>query len=452
MNIYYYAITLLLCILLMSTGWGQQRPQPGNANVVTFETITLPTEENDLFRLDINYRIMKNFFIFTRSSSTGAGYEYEGGFELSIEIFDMKGQSSGREITQQTVFNDAPTIEFPDIEYVERGFSFELPPAEYRLLIRLLDRNSQRRYIDRDRRIEIPGYVDTKAALFDIIFIEPASSDTAATVLRPINFGDNIFFAKNADVLISLLSLSEPDSIPSITASLHRQTSKERTGQEIFSKSISPEHIYAGTTIEGIRSDEVLHYTLINTNRNDLYTALLSMNGHTLEEGTYRLSVQIENENGITEKTKLFNVVWVDKPSSLHNIDFAIEMLEYIVTPDEYRQIRSGSSDERRRKFFDFWKGKDPEPDSVLNPVMIEFYRRVDYAAREFTTLRERNGARTDRGKVYIIYGPPTRKDRELIPGQAPQETWVYDHLNQKFIFVDQSRQGNYRLITREEI
>ncbi len=455
MNKYQYAILLVLCVLIISTGWGQQRsqrPQPGQENVVTFETITLPTEANDLIKLDINYRIMKNFFIFTKSSATGAEYDYEGGFELSIEIFNIQGQSSAREITQQTVYNDAPTIEFPDIEYVEGGFSFELPPAEYRLLIRLLDRNSQRRYIDRDRRIELPAYADTNTAIFDIIVIEPVTSDTGTTVFRPVNLGGDIFFSEDADVLIPFISTSEPESIPTITASLHRLSPKGNTGEEVFSKTISPGHIYSGTTIGKVNSDNVLQYKKVDTDREDLYTALFSMNGHTLEEGLYRLSIQLKNENGTAEKSKTFSVAWVDKPASLHNIDFAIEMLEYVMSPDEYRQIRRGSSDEKRRKLIEYWKDKDPEPESAFNPVMTEFYRRVDYAAREFTSLRERNGAQTDRGKVYIIYGPPTRKNRELAPGQVPQEIWVYQHLNQKFIFVDQSRQGNYRLITREEL
>ncbi len=444
--------SLLLCVLLVSTVWGQQRPQPGRGNVVTFETITLPTESNDLIRLDINYRIMKNFFIFTRSSTTGAELEYEGGFDLNIEIFDMQGQSAAREIRQQSVYNDTPTMEFPDIEFVEGGFSFKLPPAEYRFLIRLLDRNSDRRYFDRDRRIKLPELPDAQAQIFDIIFIESITPETGTTIFRPVNLGGNIFFNEDTDVLIPFIANPEPGTSPTVTAMLHRQLPKERTGEEIFSIAIPPERIFSAATIGNINSDNKLQYKKIDTVREDLHIALFSMNGRTLEEGAYRLSIQMNTENGTAEKSTAFNVVWVEKPASLHNLDFAIEMLEYIMSPDEYRQVRRGSTEEKRRKFYEYWKDKDPNPETAFNPVMTEYYRRVDYAAREFTTLRERNGARTDRGKVYIIYGPPTEKTRDLSPGQPPQEIWEYRHLNQKFIFVDQSRQGNYRLITREEL
>ncbi len=452
MKKYRYILPLLLCVLIHIMVSGQERPQHGPPNVAFFETVTLPSDEGNLIRLDVNYRVMKIFFILTRTSSTSSDYEYQGGMELSIELFDTKGQSRSRKITQQNIYSDTPIQEFPDVGYVEGSLSFELPPGEYRFLIHMQDQNSQRRYVDRDRRIIIPEYTKTKPAVYDIVFIDPVMGDDVESILSPVNFGGNILFGNEVNAVMSFSSSPEEDAPPGITITVHRLTKGDRSYDEIFSKTVPEENIRAGTKLRGEHSENTLQYHIIETGRTDLQTAILPMNGKTLEEGEYRITITKKYDGETSEKTKTFRVVWIDKPASLRNLDFAVEMLEYVMSREEYRELRRGSSDERRRKFFEYWQEKDPEPQTAYNPVMTEFYRRVDYAAREFTTIRERNGARTDRGKIYIIYGPPTNIYRELTPGQAPQETWEYRHLNQKFIFVDQTRQGNYRLIIREDL
>ncbi|RPH31043.1 GWxTD domain-containing protein, partial [bacterium] len=56
------------------------------------------------------------------------------------------------------------------------------------------------------------------------------------------------------------------------------------------------------------------------------------------------------------------------------------------------------------------------------------------------------DGSRTDRGKIYILYGPPTSMDRSLDPAAGFQETWIYEKLGKRFVFKDQSKSGNYVL------
>jgi GWxTD domain-containing protein len=79
--------------------------------------------------------------------------------------------------------------------------------------------------------------------------------------------------------------------------------------------------------------------------------------------------------------------------------------------------------------------------------MMTVYFQRVDYAFANFRTLKEENGALTDRGKIYILYGKPSNVERSLAPGGPPKETWTYGSLNREFIFEDPSRQGNYKLI-----
>jgi hypothetical protein len=69
-----------------------------------------------------------------------------------------------------------------------------------------------------------------------------------------------------------------------------------------------------------------------------------------------------------------------------------------------------------------------------------------------YSTLKEENGMKSDRGRVYILYGPPTRVERRLIPSSSPQEIWYYERLKKKIIFLDPGRAGDYKLLSMENL
>ncbi|HTR99827.1 MAG TPA: GWxTD domain-containing protein, partial [Bacteroidota bacterium] len=58
------------------------------------------------------------------------------------------------------------------------------------------------------------------------------------------------------------------------------------------------------------------------------------------------------------------------------------------------------------------------------------------------------DGFRSDRGRIYVLYGPPTSSDRTLDPVAGHREVWTYARLKKRFIFIDRDRSGNYILVT----
>ncbi|HKK21216.1 MAG TPA: GWxTD domain-containing protein, partial [candidate division Zixibacteria bacterium] len=77
-----------------------------------------------------------------------------------------------------------------------------------------------------------------------------------------------------------------------------------------------------------------------------------------------------------------------------------------------------------------------------------EFYRRVNIANQNFTHMY-RQGWRTDRGRVYIMYGEPDQvDDYPVVPDRHPYQEWHYYRGTKyrKFIFVDVNEDGDYRL------
>ena len=99
-----------------------------------------------------------------------------------------------------------------------------------------------------------------------------------------------------------------------------------------------------------------------------------------------------------------------------------------------------------------FWKKKDSTPETAYNEVMVEYYRRVDHATRFFGTLRDPDGFKSDRGRIYILYGPPTNTERTLSPSSGYQEEWTYANAGKRFIFADESKSGNYVLVSTQSL
>ncbi len=84
------------------------------------------------------------------------------------------------------------------------------------------------------------------------------------------------------------------------------------------------------------------------------------------------------------------------------------EEVPYIITDDERRAFMSLSNDEEREAFIEnFWQRRNPNPDSPENEFREEHYRRIQYANDHYAAGKP--GWKTDRGRIYIMWGPADR-------------------------------------------
>jgi GWxTD domain-containing protein len=142
---------------------------------------------------------------------------------------------------------------------------------------------------------------------------------------------------------------------------------------------------------------------------------------------------------------------------------WAEEDAAYIISPEELTAFRHLSNDEESEEFIEqFWARRNPNPDSPENTFKEEHYRRIAYANEYFSTGI--SGWRTDRGRIYIVWGPPDEIDshpngedhRSPDEGNGgiityPFEDWRYRHLegvgdNVILEFVDPHMTGEYGL------
>ena len=152
----------------------------------------------------------------------------------------------------------------------------------------------------------------------------------------------------------------------------------------------------------------------------------------------------------------------------------AIYEVYYISTPEQRKELKKLNSQEDVDRFLeDFWNKLDPTPDTPENELRNEYYKRYYHANANFREGRTK-GWRTDRGRVYIIYGPPDEIAPEYLLQQGgithrtfSLEVWMYDGparrskitssfqdlilFGQTFIFADIDGLGGYTQIYSTE-
>ncbi|HUO14975.1 MAG TPA: GWxTD domain-containing protein [Verrucomicrobiae bacterium] len=140
------------------------------------------------------------------------------------------------------------------------------------------------------------------------------------------------------------------------------------------------------------------------------------------------------------------------------------EDVAWIITDEERAAFKQLSNDEERDNFIEaFWQRRDPTPDTEENEYKEEHYRRIAYANEHFAAGIP--GWKTDRGRIYIIYGPADEVEshpsggtyeRPMEEGGGetstfPFEDWRYRYIEgigQEVIieFVDPCMCGEYHM------
>ncbi len=136
----------------------------------------------------------------------------------------------------------------------------------------------------------------------------------------------------------------------------------------------------------------------------------------------------------------------------------------YIITKEEKRAFMALATDEERENFIEnFWRRRDPDPDTEENEYREEYYERIAYANDKFTSGIP--GWKTDRGRIYIAWGKPDSVESHPSGGSYerpsyegggststyPFEIWFYRHLDGvgdgiEIEFVDPTGSGEYRI------
>jgi GWxTD domain-containing protein len=154
--------------------------------------------------------------------------------------------------------------------------------------------------------------------------------------------------------------------------------------------------------------------------------------------------------------------------SELDSIDpyrkWVLQDVVYIITDQERKAFNALTTNEERGKFVEqFWARRDPTPGTEQNEFKEEHYRRIGYVNQRFAASVP--GWKTDRGRIYIQYGPPDEieshatggsYERPVAQGGGAIETYPFEQWRYRYIegvgqnvimeFVDKNKTGDYRM------
>src|SRR5712692_10332067 len=158
------------------------------------------------------------------------------------------------------------------------------------------------------------------------------------------------------------------------------------------------------------------------------------------------------NERKKREELKSVYKKWLD------------EDVSYIITDEERKAFKALKTDEERDQFIEqFWLRRDPDPDTPENEYKEQYFERIQYANEKFSSGIP--GWKTDRGRIYIMFGKPDELESHPAGGAYerpswegggststfPFETWWYRYIEGigsdiEIEFVDPSGSGEYRI------
>ena len=129
------------------------------------------------------------------------------------------------------------------------------------------------------------------------------------------------------------------------------------------------------------------------------------------DNGTAAQGSQIDPlKRPIPEKQKKANAKALKIELSKTYRKWLDEDVRWIITDQERSAFMQLSNDEERDQFIEaFWQRRDPTPDTEENEFKEEHYRRIAYANEHFAAGIP--GWKTDRGRIYIVFGPPDEID-----------------------------------------
>lgn len=338
---------------------------------------------------------------------------YAAGAEITV-VFEPngsgpeRGDAWERRLVVGSFENTTSTV----AAIVERK-SFSLPPGRYELRVGVQDLNSEESSSAREH-LEVPDYSRVPVGFADL---ELGTVDSSGGFF-PVptrRYGVNVRYLAARVALFD----RRPGAWPRIYPFRYRVSDESGadvlTGKRDVSVARSADQVL-------VRPDTV-----------DLFL------------GTYVFEVELVEGRSRWRVERSFEVEESGPPRG-REFERILEPLALIGEPQEIEYLRSLPPDEQARGWEDFWKRRDPNPDTPRNEAMLEFFRRLRYAEQHFRSFGP--GWRADMGRVYIKYGPPDQIESKPPTLQSPQlEIWYYNRPSRRFVFADRDGFGRFVLV-----
>lgn len=365
-------------------------------------------------RLDLYIELPLGNVQFKKNQVAG---KYDAYIDYSIVIKNSRNEVVNSNFFSETMSNSEDEMKKISDKSVYAIKQFYLSPGNYNLFFVLKDKNNQKEY-SKERSITVKDFKKGTINFSDMMLVSSYREDEEGKKeISPI-INSNIGNLKDFYLFFEVYNRSSS----TVEAVYYYKVLDEKN--KVLLEGTYNYYLDSGVTKKVER---------INTN-----LFLL---------GNYKLEITDKMSNELMASRNL-QYRWDFLPVSLKNLDLAISQLIYIASSEELNKIRDAKTKEdKEREFLRFWKDKDPSPGTPRNELMREYYNRIKIANERYSHYVD--GWKTDMGMVYIIYGNPSSIERHPFESDSkPYEIWEYYDSKKRFIFVDETGFGDYRLTT----
>ena len=378
-----------------------------------FDPMVFYSREQKKPRLDAYFEIPLENLQFKKNYNTKL---YDASINYTVKIVN-----SADEIVVNESVSDYVSTSKSEQKKLEESAKFIvkeyfLNPGRYGIEITLSDLNTKREKTLKDK-INIPDFLMNEISFSDIMIVSNMKEEGGKKVITPL-------VNKNIDNLKEIFLFFEV------------YNSKESPVERNYSFKIS-------NSKDKVMEKGNFHYILA-PGINKFFEKIST---HNLVFGDYKLDVTDSlGEKIMVEKLFVNQITGV--PVNMKDLNLLVDQLIYIANNEELTKIKNASSGELKEKYFiEFWRSKDPSPNTSKNELMLEYYKRIKTANERYSHYID--GWKTDMGMVFIIYGVPNNIERyPFSDNTKPYEIWEYYNVNKQFIFVDESGFGDYKLTT----
>ncbi|MBM4165420.1 MAG: GWxTD domain-containing protein [Ignavibacteria bacterium] len=380
----------------------------------TFTTLSFASDTSALTKLKVYVQVEYSGLKFIKSEQG-----FFASYEVQISFFDVRNsllyeKQWGEELYLQSYEQTTSTTSF-----AMHTHSFLFRPEEYIISVQVRDVETRKLF-----RMQKSVHVQ--------------------------EFGESAFEISDIMLMRGRDETNEP--LPNISQILERETNEQKLYYEVYAKNESQNAKFM-VRIFTRQMEELFCDTMSTTLAKGRNTIVFNFKKLELPVGEDSLEliskIQTDSTYELPKRTMAIRTRWKGIPANISIIDEAISQMVYISTSEEMDSLQEKaiSDDERRQRFEQFWKRRDPTPQTERNELLEEYFSRVTYANKQYAV--QGSGWRSDRGMVYIIFGNPDNIERHPFDIEIkPYEIWSYYDQNRRFTFVDETGFGDYRLVT----
>jgi len=368
-------------------------------------------------RMEFHVAVVNDLLTFIKTAED----EYKARYEVNVVIYDdemeplVEKSVSGR----VTVHSFAKTNSRRNA--MHHTISTSLDPGRYKSVLQLIDFESNES-ISKELDLTVRDFSRDKIRISDIMFIDTIDS-TDSGVVYSANL-PHVFDNVNS-AFAAYVEIYPPDGINTAEADIEILDAKGK----------------------------MLHsFKRRYESKTGAVHAVIPFREYLKKPGEYLLVIIAKAGEHSAKSRRMFSVIWSNIPLAENNLELAINQLALVAKKNDIEIMRNAKGNERKKLYDDYWQQRDPTPLTKKNELQEEFFRRVDFANRNFSEITSNHaGWQTDRGKIYIVYGPPDEVSHSDSEIQMPAtEIWYYNRLGRKYYFSDRSGDGVYRLVKVE--